>query len=129
MPVEPFGTGAPAAVALVVAGAAAALVGCLVGGGAGAWLLVVAGATLPSSLMWLAGGPGRMPRGFGVALALLLGCGLGALLVPSLGAAGGILWWGLPPRAWAVLVGLGLVPLVLVSSAYAAWFDRGGRGG
>jgi hypothetical protein len=100
----------PAAVALAAA-SLLLLVASLAGGRAGEWLFALVAAVFPVALIAFATSRKRAPWPL---LALLA-----ALLV---GSSAAIL--ALPGAAWWMFVGLGVAPLLLVSVAFAATFDR-----
>jgi hypothetical protein len=93
---------------------------------AGAMLLGMSGSIVAAMVLGAArdGRVGRLAAPFTLVFLLLVG-GFGAVLVlPAADPADPSLWLGLPPRAAAVLYGIGLVPLLLVPLAYALSFDE-----
>lgn len=92
------------------------------------WLFVVATAFMMVATMALgAARRGRIGRLWGpfVLVLLILVGGLAAVLtLPPTDPAAPTLWLGLPPRAAIVVYGLGLLPFLIVPTAYAWTFDE-----
>jgi len=108
---------APALLTLLALGI---LVACVVGGGWATWTLALGAAAFPPALLALT----LRRRGpFLVVVVGLLALLAGATLLVLTGS--GRIFFGLSLAAWAMLLGLGLLPLLWTSAAFALVQDDG----
>ncbi len=121
------------AIALSTSALAVAYVGAFLPGGAPRWtpwLFMAALSVMMVAFMALGaarrGGLGRLTLPLAGTLALLLAAFSLALLLPPPDPADPVLWLGLPPGAAVIVYGVGLLPFLLVPTAYAWSFpDQG----
>lgn len=116
------------ALAALAIGSPLLLLSLLLGGKVGEWLFALTSVAFP--VLLIAAGASRAGRLGRVAIALVaLGVLLEAATIAILLLSGRPVSertvLGLPPSTALMLLGMGLLPLILVSWAYAATFDAG----
>jgi hypothetical protein len=100
------------------------LVALLAGGAWAEWCVAAITLAFPVVLASLGAATAGAHRVLWALLLVLEAAGLAVLALAAAPPGGRVL--GLPPATWVLLLGLGLVPLVLVTAGYARAFDRSG---